>query len=111
MQFQRFPLPPGNHELQPAVYDCQIDSVLPELGVARLVLAVGPPHKEALARHEATNLAILVTIDSVAKIGAQLSQLAKTMAKVQQPSNEGQSLGQSIVGEPQPGPKRPKDHS
>ncbi len=108
MQFQQFPLPPGNHELQPPVYDCRIGSVLPELGLAKLVLAVGPPHKEALARHEATNLAIFVTFDSVAKIARDLADLARTVAAMQQPSNVSPNGFQTSVGQPRPGPRRNK---
>jgi hypothetical protein len=106
MQFQQFPLPPGNHELTPAVYQCRVESVLPELGLAKLVLALGPPHMGALARHEATNLAVFVTIDSVGEIARTLAELAMKLAAMQQPSNTSPDGLQTRVGQPRPGKKR-----
>jgi hypothetical protein len=108
MEAQELNLPAGNFELKKAAYDCRVESVDAKRGLAKLVLSVGPPHKESLARHEATNLAIYVTLESALKMSGVLDQLGRTMATLQQQGNAAPNGTQTSVGQPRSGTKPKK---
>lgn len=108
MTVRRLVIPPGVHELEEAIQDVHIVGFEGNLRLAKLELTVRSPQSSETKSPAATTVAIHLEQAAAMHLLLALHQLSNELGWPLEQAISGQGLGQSSVGEMQPGRKRPK---
>ena len=107
MTVRRLVIPPGVHELEETVQEIRLLGYDGENDLAKLGLVLSSPPQSGTSRQVATTAVVHVAMKSLVAAFAEMKEKGLLL----DPPAAGQGLGQSIVGEPPPGQKRPQEPS